>query len=96
MAESERLLRPYAEWHEDHGSVLWWTFPVEEPPYVGSPLDVGFAVSSILQNQHREEVGRVYANVGGWPFEDHEESLLWWEPITVPDDPRPVNEDEES
>lgn len=26
------------EWHEDYGDVLWWSFPVEEPPYVGSPL----------------------------------------------------------
>ncbi|WP_211296433.1 hypothetical protein [Paenibacillus donghaensis] len=28
------------EWHEDIGPVLWWTFPIEEPPYCGSPLDV--------------------------------------------------------
>jgi hypothetical protein len=26
------------EWHEDYGSVLWWKFPIEEPPYCGSPL----------------------------------------------------------
>lgn len=25
-------------YHEDMGNVLWWKFPVEEPPYVGSPL----------------------------------------------------------
>lgn len=30
--------RPLEEWHEDYGDVLWWKFPVEEPPYVGSPL----------------------------------------------------------
>jgi len=30
--------RPLDEWHEDHGAVLWWTFPVRESPYVGSPL----------------------------------------------------------
>jgi len=28
------------EWHEDYGDVLWWTFPIEESPYCGSPLDV--------------------------------------------------------
>jgi hypothetical protein len=28
-----------AEWHEDTGPVLWWHFPIEEPPYVGTPLD---------------------------------------------------------
>ena len=32
--------RPLEEWHEDFGDVLWWKFPIEEPPYVGSPLDV--------------------------------------------------------
>src|SRR5690349_2602221 len=25
-------------WHDDDGSVLWWHFPIQEPPYVGSPL----------------------------------------------------------
>jgi hypothetical protein len=30
---------PVSEWHEDVGGVLWWRFPIEEPPYVGSPLD---------------------------------------------------------
>lgn len=29
--------RPESEWHEDMGSKLWWSFPVEEPPYVGDP-----------------------------------------------------------
>lgn len=29
-------------WHEDIGTVLWWRFPVEEPPYVGSPLEDDF------------------------------------------------------
>ena len=30
---------PLEDWHEDIGPVLWWRFPVNEPPYVGSPLD---------------------------------------------------------
>ena len=30
---------PADEWHEDFGPVLWWQFPITEPPYVGSPLD---------------------------------------------------------
>lgn len=29
---------PYEEWHEDDGLVIWWRMPIEEPPYVGSPL----------------------------------------------------------
>ena len=31
--------RPLADWHDDLGCVLWWILPVEEPPYVGSPID---------------------------------------------------------
>ncbi|WP_052092215.1 hypothetical protein NYE80_24125 [Paenibacillus sp. FSL H7-0357] len=27
------------EWHEDYGDALWWTFPIQESPYCGSPLD---------------------------------------------------------
>jgi hypothetical protein len=34
-----RQARPLSEWHEDKGNVLWWKFPIEEPPYCGSPLD---------------------------------------------------------
>ncbi|QHZ52180.1 hypothetical protein [Paenibacillus larvae] len=30
---------PYKEWHEGHGDVLWWVFPIVEPPYSGSPID---------------------------------------------------------
>lgn len=30
------------DWHEDDGDVLWWAFPVREPPYVGTPLDDDF------------------------------------------------------
>lgn len=34
--------RPIDEWGEDNGDVLWWKFPIEEPPYVGSPLDANW------------------------------------------------------
>lgn len=30
--------RPLDEWTEEDGPVLWWSFPVCEPPYVGDPL----------------------------------------------------------
>lgn len=33
---------PRTEWHEKHGAVLWWRFPISEPPYVGTPLDDDF------------------------------------------------------
>jgi hypothetical protein len=41
LADEVALLatpRPLADWHEDHGFVLWWILPVCEPPYSGSPL----------------------------------------------------------
>lgn len=31
--------RPLAEYGDDYGTVLWWHFPVNEPPYVGQPSD---------------------------------------------------------
>lgn len=34
--------RPLDDWDEKHGPVLWWKFPVCEPPYVGTPLDDDF------------------------------------------------------
>ena len=33
-----KTARPLNEWHEDYGDCLWWKFPIEEPPYCGSPL----------------------------------------------------------
>lgn len=30
--------RPYSEWHEDMGAVLWHHMPIESPPYCGDPL----------------------------------------------------------
>jgi hypothetical protein len=30
---------PAEQWHEDDGPVLWWRFPVIEPPYAGTPND---------------------------------------------------------
>jgi hypothetical protein len=37
--DSLKTLRPRSEYHEDHGSVVWWHYPIQEPPIVGSPLD---------------------------------------------------------
>lgn len=34
--------RPLDDWGEDYGDALWWKFPIEEPPYVGSPLDLSW------------------------------------------------------
>jgi hypothetical protein len=40
--EQVRQAKPIDEWHEDMGNCLWWSFPIEEPPYSGSPLDNDF------------------------------------------------------
>lgn len=42
----ERLnqARPIEDWHEDDGPALWWTYPVEEPPYCGTPNDSDWPV----------------------------------------------------
>lgn len=33
------VLHKREDWHEDHGDVVWWWFPIVEPPYVGTPMD---------------------------------------------------------
>ncbi len=38
MAKSNKP-KPLDAWHEEVGPVLWWLFPVKEPPYVGTPID---------------------------------------------------------
>ena len=62
-------LRPLEEWHEGIGDVLWWRFPVSEPPYVGSPLDLGHTVESVTRYIEKcEVVEKVERHqVGGWP-----------------------------
>ena len=37
-AQTDNYPRPLEEWGEDYGDCLWWEFPIEEPPYCGSPL----------------------------------------------------------
>jgi hypothetical protein len=40
--DEERIPKERASWHEEDGSVLWWTLPVSEAPYAGTPLDDDF------------------------------------------------------
>jgi hypothetical protein len=37
-AHEATALRSLDAWNEEDGDVLWWAFPVVEPPYCGSPL----------------------------------------------------------
>lgn len=38
----ERLPNAKDSWCEEDGAVLWWKFPIVEPPYVGTPFDDDF------------------------------------------------------
>lgn len=64
VAHSGRA-RPLAEWDESMGDVLWWKFPITEPPYVGSPLDLGYPVEVAVRAHGVDKLVRV--NIGGWP-----------------------------
>ena len=82
--EIERLsargrANPLSDWHEDIGPVLWWRFPVQEPPYVGTPWDAGRAVEVTIRDSVRDY--KYIENIGGWPgYHTH------WTPL--PDAPR--------
>jgi hypothetical protein len=74
------IARPLSEWNEDVGDVLWWAFPVEEAPYVGTPLDLG---QTVELHAHKGLLSR--AVVGGWPgYHTH------WTPLPpIPLEPTP-------
>lgn len=67
--------RPIEEYHEDMGTVLWWKFPITEPPYVGTPNDCGrevvvhFDVSmhTMVGQIGEDSAMRLSRMVGGWP-----------------------------
>jgi hypothetical protein len=73
--------RPFCDWHEDHCNVLWWRIPISEPPYVGTPLDLGFSVGAQLFDQFGDVLGTVRKDVGGWPFDESDQRHLWWTPL---------------
>lgn len=37
--ERLRTALPIEQWAEEDGPCLWWSFPIKEPPYPGTPLD---------------------------------------------------------
>jgi len=80
MTERARTL---AEWHEDHGPVLWWRFPIEEPPYVGTPLDRGHTVELHTQDSPTPRIA-TRTSIGGWPgYHTHWTPLP---PLPIPPD----------
>lgn len=72
--------RPFDQWHEDMGSVLWFFAPITEPPYVGTPLDLGrtMLVEITIGFEHVELPAQ---QVGGWPWQQEDEPQLWWTPL---------------
>lgn len=40
--QDAEMPRPLADWHEDDGAVVWWKLPVDEPAWIGTPLDDGW------------------------------------------------------
>ena len=40
--QEQLVARPYSDWGEDYGDVVWWNFPIGEALYVGTPLDASF------------------------------------------------------
>lgn len=58
---------PLDKWHEDVGDVMWVKFPIDEPPYVGTPNDMGqpFEVELRCVDGGAEVVHK--HTVGGWP-----------------------------
>jgi hypothetical protein len=58
------IARPINEYHEDMGDVLWWKFPINEPPYVGSPNDLGQTVEVTIKAARVDKIMRI--KIGGW------------------------------
>ena len=74
--------RPLSDWTEEVGDVLWWRFPIEEAPWIGSPLSVGHTVEVWTRDAPETRVVcRGY--VGGWPgYHTH------WTPLpSMPENP---------
>lgn len=63
---------PFPEewWGEGDGDVLWWCWRdgewLGEPPYVGSPLDLGLTVECHTHAENGETPAARF-QVGGWP-----------------------------
>lgn len=78
--------RPICEYDEAMGSVLWWSFPLCEPPYCGTPNDCGSTVEVSVRAFGVDKMMRIL--VGGWPgYHTH------FTPIVSPADPRSATDD---
>lgn len=72
------IARPIEEWNEGIGDVLWWKFPIEEAPWIGSPLTTGYTTEVWTRDTPAMRRMVMRGQVGGWPgYHTH------WTPITV-------------
>lgn len=88
MDKTCEMPRPMHEWHEDHGDVLWHLWPIEQAPWVGTPLDIGRTVSFDLTVQIGRELHelepKIIGDTGGWPWKDADDNTLarlFWTPL---------------
>ena len=44
-ASGEVVAKTFEDWQEADGNVLWWKSPIDEPPYVGTPIDTDWPFS---------------------------------------------------
>ena len=65
-AEPEPELRPFDDWCDEHGAVLWTYWPIVEPPWCGTPLDSDWPFEP---------------DVGEEPAEAEDWSRLFWMPL---------------
>ena len=75
--------RPRSEWTEQDGDVLWWHFPICEPPYLGSPLSCGRSV--IVRTTGADNDCNVIVQVGGW-----QSHYTHWTPFETPEQQAPI------
>ncbi len=81
--------RPFHEWSEKDGDVLWWLWPIVDAPYCGTPLDLGYTVkvtTGIASSQVTFEPFETdrHFQIGGWPFDEQDDNdgfhrLFWTE-----------------
>lgn len=69
MLLPDRTPKHIDEWSEEDGPVLWWKFPIDEPPYCGTPLDCGHTVEIVTRFMSGGKVVEKTTrhNIGGWP-----------------------------
>lgn len=71
MDIDREIARPFEEWREELGDVVWWYFrdgKVQEAPYIGHPNDLGHTIEvEVRIGDYAAEVAVHRHQVGGWP-----------------------------